>query len=1112
MPLPSFRICDILEGPGAEDGNRKTDSVLPTALTHSSAEGRCLSSADGGNFHRSLERRSNAVSVVSFSSDGHYCAHQQRAASVQGTCTLKTTRWAGQTTEKRSDDFSRPASTDSKGRLLQDSPWNQTFSTHRNDNFDNDDIQQEFVTPSVPNAPCRRVQEGDECPEDFIATRLTRTGQATASRPALAHPKRAETVSRIAGQQGVDLDFRDSAEAAETTEGIARDETGVDCAWRRGAPHPGEVEKRALCKTALQPRSLPEAGPSERSDRQVCTPVPSWNEDPCSDASRRQERENSQRLPKDFNSGQDPPSVDCRTEQSHRGGGGGGGGGGGRGGGGGGGGGHADGSLCARDGVPGDLSLAGGGRPSPPEHLARHIPSPNVSQSKAKPDPAPYRWIDNELSPQRAAQNSNVRREDSRTVLGREELGRWIHQNLSPDPSRILAVPHEGIPQAHPGTVVHVEKAARWLHPNTLLWGFDRHRHSQHTDSRAEVQTPWGKPNSFQDRSECAAQPKNSLKVASGIEAPAEGLQSDPFPTQRGQTSQSNDIQRITLQTGAQSHWFLNHSGKPEPSSEDIPRNICRTEADTSGPFPKMEAQELCTHQHSLTDHQRQLAQSSDILLTETRLETKAPLVHQPPQEHPDIFDLSISTVKAGWSTDKHAQSTQLGASSPKHHKMNLDQRGIDRKTGSTSVTHTWPHHDSFQEFMIKLKPPGDNDHKTGTTAETYELTHRTSFQDLTLKLEPNDLDRKTGPTTGTHTQPQHSSFQHFAMRLETPNDISQNTGATTETIYTRTHHSLFQDLTMGLEPNEIDRDTEPTTETLTRPNHSSFLDLAMQLQTNAVCGKTGPTPETCTRSHNTSFPDLAMQLQTNAVCGKTSPTPETCTRSHNTSFQDLAMPPQTNVVSGQTGPNPESHTRSHNTSFHTHSRLPGVWRRDVGHGACIPGRAEAEEGGRDVGQAACRPGRAEAEEGGRDVGQAACRPGRAEAEEGGRDVGQAACRPGRAEAEEGGRDVGQAACRTGRAEAEEGGRDVGQAACRPGRAEAKEGGRDVGQAACRPGRAEAEEGGRRRRTAFSGWQLACLEQRFGCDKYLTAGQRACLASLLRLTDTQVKTWYQNRR
>ena len=55
-------------------------------------------------------------------------------------------------------------------------------------------------------------------------------------------------------------------------------------------------------------------------------------------------------------------------------------------------------------------------------------------------------------------------------------------------------------------------------------------------------------------------------------------------------------------------------------------------------------------------------------------------------------------------------------------------------------------------------------------------------------------------------------------------------------------------------------------------------------------------------------------------------------------------------------------------------------------------------------------------------------------------------------------------------------------------------------------------EPGRRRRTAFSGWQLACLEQRFSSAKYLTANERTCLASLLRLTDIQVKTWYQNRR
>ncbi|KAK7504474.1 hypothetical protein BaRGS_00004340 [Batillaria attramentaria] len=52
----------------------------------------------------------------------------------------------------------------------------------------------------------------------------------------------------------------------------------------------------------------------------------------------------------------------------------------------------------------------------------------------------------------------------------------------------------------------------------------------------------------------------------------------------------------------------------------------------------------------------------------------------------------------------------------------------------------------------------------------------------------------------------------------------------------------------------------------------------------------------------------------------------------------------------------------------------------------------------------------------------------------------------------------------------------------------------------------------RRRRTAFTGWQLAELERRFSCQKYLTAGERGNLAKALRLTDTQVKTWYQNRR
>ena len=58
----------------------------------------------------------------------------------------------------------------------------------------------------------------------------------------------------------------------------------------------------------------------------------------------------------------------------------------------------------------------------------------------------------------------------------------------------------------------------------------------------------------------------------------------------------------------------------------------------------------------------------------------------------------------------------------------------------------------------------------------------------------------------------------------------------------------------------------------------------------------------------------------------------------------------------------------------------------------------------------------------------------------------------------------------------------------------------------------QTEESSRRRRTAFTGWQLACLEDRFHCHKYLTAAERGSLARGLHLSDTQVKTWYQNRR
>ncbi|KAF5273425.1 hypothetical protein FQA39_LY07442 [Lamprigera yunnana] len=52
----------------------------------------------------------------------------------------------------------------------------------------------------------------------------------------------------------------------------------------------------------------------------------------------------------------------------------------------------------------------------------------------------------------------------------------------------------------------------------------------------------------------------------------------------------------------------------------------------------------------------------------------------------------------------------------------------------------------------------------------------------------------------------------------------------------------------------------------------------------------------------------------------------------------------------------------------------------------------------------------------------------------------------------------------------------------------------------------------RRRRTAFTHAQLAYLERKFRCQKYLSVADRSDVADALNLTETQVKTWYQNRR
>ncbi|XP_026483183.2 hematopoietically-expressed homeobox protein hhex-like [Vanessa tameamea] len=56
--------------------------------------------------------------------------------------------------------------------------------------------------------------------------------------------------------------------------------------------------------------------------------------------------------------------------------------------------------------------------------------------------------------------------------------------------------------------------------------------------------------------------------------------------------------------------------------------------------------------------------------------------------------------------------------------------------------------------------------------------------------------------------------------------------------------------------------------------------------------------------------------------------------------------------------------------------------------------------------------------------------------------------------------------------------------------------------------------GGRRKggQVRFSSAQTGALERRFSASKYLSPDERRALAASLRLSDRQVKTWFQNRR
>eukprot|EP00061_Rhincodon_typus_P014208 g41100.t1 len=51
----------------------------------------------------------------------------------------------------------------------------------------------------------------------------------------------------------------------------------------------------------------------------------------------------------------------------------------------------------------------------------------------------------------------------------------------------------------------------------------------------------------------------------------------------------------------------------------------------------------------------------------------------------------------------------------------------------------------------------------------------------------------------------------------------------------------------------------------------------------------------------------------------------------------------------------------------------------------------------------------------------------------------------------------------------------------------------------------------KRSRAAFSHSQVLELERRFDTQRYLSAPERADLATALKLTETQVKIWFQNR-